>query len=107
MQSIPQILIEFDPAKDELNWEKHGVRFSTAQFVFLDPHRLERPDDSHENPGEDRIQTLGRVGKILFVVYAERGNAIRLISARTANKNERKSYNGYDPLNSKGWRQAD
>lgn len=101
-----EYIFEFDENKDALNREKHGISFNAASYVFDDPNRLERDDDSVENPGEDRFQTLGKVGKIIFVVYAERGEAIRIISARYANKAERSTYNGYDPRNEKGWRKA-
>ena len=69
--------------------------------------RVERRDDSAGNTnGEERFQTLGKVGKVLFVVYAERGIKTRLISARLANKQEAGSYYGHDHNNSKGWTKA-
>ena len=76
--------------------------------MFLDPFRLERPDDSEGNEmREERWQTLGRVGKLFFVVYTEtmdeEGGAVRLISARIATKAEQRSYNGHDDDNIKGW----
>ena len=103
--------IVFDPAKAAENLRKHHVSFKTAALVFLDNFRLERPDDSkgHETR-EDRWQTLGRVGKLYFVVYTEttddEGEATRLISARRANKAEQRSYNGHDDDNTKGWTKA-
>jgi uncharacterized DUF497 family protein len=94
-----------------LNWKKHYVSFETATLVFLDPARIERLDDSESNiSGEERWQTLGKVGKLYFVVYTEtkdkKGEAIRLISARIATRAEQRSYNGHDN-NSKGWTRAD
>jgi uncharacterized DUF497 family protein len=94
-----------------LNWKKHYVSFKTATLVFLDPARIERLDDSKSNiSGEERWQTLGKVGKLYFVVYTEmkdkKGEAIRLISARIATRAEQRSYNGHDN-NSKGWTRAD
>lgn len=97
---------EYDTAKDELNWKKHGIRFSTAALVFNDPMRLEHLDDSAGNDDEERWQTLGKVGKVLFVVYTERGTNTRLISARPATKAERRSYYGNDDSNDKGWSSA-
>jgi uncharacterized DUF497 family protein len=101
-------LIEFDPKKDAANWVKHKIRLATAALVFADPMRIERLDDSEGNMSEEeRLQTLGRVGRVLFVVYTERGKKIRLISARLATKLEKRSYYGYDASNSKDWAKAD
>jgi uncharacterized DUF497 family protein len=99
---------EIDPNKAELNWKLHKVHLPTAKFVFSDTDRLERLDDSESNiSGEERWQTLGKVGKVLFVVYTDRGEITRLISARPANKAEKRSYYGHDKINFKGWRKAD
>jgi uncharacterized DUF497 family protein len=88
--------IEYDPEKDAQNWAKHRIRFSTAALVFADPMRIERLDDSKDNTsGEECWQTLGRVGKVVFVVYTERGENIRLVSARLATKAEKRSYYGH------------
>ncbi|MDR2096869.1 MAG: BrnT family toxin [Treponema sp.] len=76
--------------------------------IVGDPHRLERIDQSEGNTsGEERRQTVGMAGKVLFVVYMERGETTRLISARLANKAERRSYNGYYHIDGKGWSEAD
>jgi len=56
--------------------------------------------------GEDRTQTLGRVGKVLFVAYTERGEKKRIITARKANMTERRSYHGYYQIDGKGWARA-
>jgi uncharacterized DUF497 family protein len=99
--------IEFDPDKAEKNWKEHRVRLETAALVFVDPMRLERMDDSEGNmSGEERWQTLGKVGEVLFVVYTERGEKTRLISARPANGREKRSYYGNDNDNYKGWTKA-
>jgi len=100
--------IEFDPVKAELNWKEHKIKFETASLVFSDPMRIERRDDSKGNTSEeDRWQTLGMVNKVLFVVYTERGNKTRIISARAADKTERRSYYGNDNDNRKSWTKAD
>ena len=81
--------IEFDPEKSKINWQEHKVEFEDAALVFIDPLRIERRDDSQGNTaGEERWQTLGIVKKVLFVVYTERGEITRIISARAANKAE-------------------
>ena len=43
---------------------------------------------------EDRLQTLGMVNGVLFVVYTERGEKIRIITARKATPEERRIYYG-------------
>jgi len=100
--------IEWDDDKNEKNKRDHdGLGFEDAQFVFADPERLERQDRSEENTsGEERWQTLGMVGKVLFVVYTERGENKRIISARIAEKHERRSYNGYYQIDGMGWSKA-
>ena len=99
--------IEFDQDKAKINFQVHKVRFETASLVFADPLRIERRDDSENNTtGEERWQTLGMVEKVLFVVYTERGKKTRIISARIANKAEKRSYYGHDDNNRKGWSKA-
>jgi len=80
--------VEWDDDKNEINKQEHeGLSFELAQLVFIDPNRLERLDRSESNKsGEERWQTLGMAGKVLFAVYTERGERKRIISARLANK---------------------
>ena len=94
---------EWDPEKDKINKKIHGISFSTAKFVFNDIERWERYDFSHSK-GEDRWQTIGLVDNVLFVVYTEQGEAIRIISARKADENERRVYDG--KRNAAGWTKA-
>ena len=84
--------IEWDPNKARTNLQKHGVHFSDAQIVLFDPNALTREDIRAE--GEQRFVTIGSdaIGCILVVVYAYRGDNIRLISARPATKKERGNY---------------
>ena len=88
------ILVEvvWDPEKAKINLNKHGIRFSDAEIVLSDPNGLTREDI--RTKGEQRFVTvgMGAVGRVLVVVFAHRGEDIRLISARTATKSERKSY---------------
>ncbi len=68
--------------------------FSDATDVFLDPFRLEREDTRHDY-GEARFVTIGQVNRrILTVVYTERGESVRLISARRATLRETNEYHG-------------
>jgi uncharacterized DUF497 family protein len=99
--------IEWDDDKNILNKQLHNLSFETAQYVFADPERLERFDRSVENTtGEERWQTLGMVDKVLFVIYTERGENKRIISARIAEKHERRSYNGNYQIDGMGWSKA-
>jgi len=99
--------IEWDEEKNILNKQEHDLSFESAQYVFADPERLERFDRSEGNAsGEERWQTLGMVEKVLFVVYTERGESKRIISARLAEKHERRSYNGHYQIDGMGWAKA-
>ena len=85
---------EWNAEKAQKNLEKHGVRFEIASAVFVDPDRITIIDDRFDY-GEERLVTLGRTHDgILVVVTTERdeGRTIRIISARKANKRERRSY---------------
>ncbi|MCL1812214.1 MAG: BrnT family toxin [Treponema sp.] len=100
--------ITWDEAKNDENKRKHKISFEVAQYVFSDPNRIWRFDRSEKNTsGEERWQTIGRVGKTFFVVYTEQeGRAVKetqIISARKAEKHERRSYNGYYRSDNKGW----
>ena len=85
--------IEWDDEKNAKNIRKHGLSFETAAYVFADPNRIEIYDEMHSD-GEDRWQVIGCIGKIVFVIYTERGDATRLISARLATARERMVYYG-------------
>ncbi|MBO7123076.1 MAG: BrnT family toxin [Treponema sp.] len=85
--------VEWDDSKNELNEKKHGIDFSTAALVFTDNARLEFFDAKHSDE-EDRYIVLGKVGRVLFVVYTERGDSTRIISARLATNAEEKIYYG-------------
>ena len=99
---------EWDEEKNAINIEKHGVSFRLAARVFEDEYRLERYDLSEGNDfEEDRIQTIGCVQKVLFVVYTERNSRCRIISARKANPKERRMYYGNGDLQTEGWRRFD
>lgn len=88
------MLFEWDDTKEKKNIVKHGIDFSTAALVFRDENRIEFYDEAHSEY-EDRYITIGRingVAVVVMVVYTERGNAIRLISARKATNQERSAY---------------
>ena len=104
---MPLLGVEWDEEKNAINKAVHHIDFEDAQYVFTDSNRLERVDKSVGNTSEEeRLQTLGIVGKVLFVVYTERGENKRLISARLATKAERRAYNGYYQVDGSGWHKA-
>lgn len=76
---------------NKLNKEKHKISFEVASYVFLEPNYVEMYDFEHSY-NEDRFVAIGKVGEIIFVVFTERGENIRLISARLATDNERRLY---------------
>jgi uncharacterized DUF497 family protein len=92
------VQFEWDPAKATENAHKHGVEFAEAQTVFGDPLELTIPDPDH-SVGEARFVSIGQsaVGRLLVVTYTERRGSIRLISAREATAQERKSYEYTNP----------
>lgn len=87
--------MEFDwnPTKAEQNLRKHGVSFTEAATIFVDPLELLIYDPDH-SVIEDRFVSIGRsvVGRLLVVGYTERGSTIRLIFARRATMPERFDY---------------
>ena len=85
------MIFEWDEDKNTANKEKHGISFETAAHVFEDPNYIEMFDFEHSTD-EDRYIAIGRVGDILFVVFTERRERVRLISARLATKAERGLY---------------
>ena len=85
------MIFEWDDEKNRINMEKHGIDFETAMLVFNDMQRIEIYDVEHSTT-EDRYNTIGMVHDVLFVVYTERKENIRLISARLATKTERSIY---------------
>jgi hypothetical protein len=83
---------EWDEAKAASNLAEHGVSFENAIGAFYDPWFVQDIDDREEY-GEERVQLLGMCdGVILHVTYTERGERIRLISARRATRRERDDY---------------
>lgn len=90
---IGEYIVEWDDNKAEINYKKHGIHFEDAALIFLDENLIDDYDEEHSDD-EDRIKVIGRVGKILVVIYTERGEKYRLISARRANKKERSKYHG-------------
>ncbi|HET7107091.1 MAG TPA: BrnT family toxin [Candidatus Acidoferrum sp.] len=84
---------EWDPAKARANRRKHRVTFEEAATVYGDALALTYPDPDH-SISEQRFITVGMSSarRLLIVAHAERGESIRIISARKATQSERKQY---------------
>jgi hypothetical protein len=83
---------EWDEAKARANERKHGVSFERAKQAFTDPLAIVLLDD-REDYGEERFVLIGLGGtSILFVAYTERGDRVRIISARRATRHEQEAY---------------
>ncbi|MCD2449972.1 BrnT family toxin [Methylicorpusculum oleiharenae] len=93
---------EWDPKKEEINIQKHGVTFEQASYVFADPYALNKYDEGHSED-EDRWLLLGKSMNevILVVVHTFKDldgiEHVRIISARKATKNESKEYQRRHP----------
>jgi uncharacterized DUF497 family protein len=82
---------EWDDEKDRANRIKHGVSFSDATEVFQNIRLT--AIDSRRDYGETRKITIGEAHfGVCVVVYTERDDVVRIISARRANERERKKY---------------
>jgi hypothetical protein len=84
--------VEWDPNKAVINLKKHGVSFSDAEAVLFDPNALSFEDTAAQ--GEQRLVVIGmdHLWRLLVVVYTDRDNRVRLISARPATRSERRQY---------------
>ena len=84
---------EWDARKSVSNLAKHRVSFEEATAVFADPLGRIMSDPRH-SVGEERYVLLGVSlrRRLLAVMYTERGDVIRLISARVATRQERRDY---------------
>jgi uncharacterized DUF497 family protein len=83
---------EWDEAKSEACFKERGFDFAYAARAFFDPKRIVHADTRHSY-GEDRYQLMGQIEQRLFlVVYTQRQQVTRIISARKANQREVKNY---------------
>ena len=82
---------EFDPAKDDINLEKHGVSLADAEGFEWESAVVRQ--DSREQYAEPRFEAKGYIGDRLHViVFCLRADAVHVISLRKANPREVKSY---------------
>ena len=90
---MSDLTFEWDAAKAEANYRKHGVDFPTATEAFGDPFGIEEFDPFSDEYGEDRFRLIAMGGgSLLAVVYVERTGNIRIISARHASRQEHDDY---------------
>jgi uncharacterized DUF497 family protein len=84
---------EWNPDKATRNFEKHGVSFQEAATVFKDPLSVTFGDPNH-SIGESRYIIIGisRFGQLLIVAHTDRGEKVRIISARKATRQEQRFY---------------
>ena len=83
---------EWNDAKARSNLAKHGVPFERASLVFADEWRVEELDELVAY-GEERWKVLGiAMGRLHAVVYTQRGEKFRIISARLATRHEQQDY---------------
>jgi uncharacterized DUF497 family protein len=83
----------WDERKAASNQRKHGISFAEAATAFADPLSVTIPDPDHSDV-EERFILIGQTGNVQVVVVAhvERGDTIRIISARPATRRERSFY---------------
>ena len=88
---------EWDETKRAANLVKHKIDFELAKEVFDDPCRIEFEDESMDY-GEMRLIVIGFATDVLLltVIYTERGERIRIISARRATPKERSLYHEFN-----------
>ncbi|NJN46377.1 MAG: BrnT family toxin [Candidatus Competibacteraceae bacterium] len=89
---------EWDPKKEKINFQQHGITFEQASYVFADPYALNKYDNEHSEEDEDRWLLLGKSMNevVLVVVHTFKDQdgieLVRIISARKATKNESTEY---------------
>ncbi len=90
--SLQGIAFEWDPRKAEANRRKHSVELELACEAFFDPFL--RVLDAGSEGGEARQAVVGLTSdwQLLYVVFAERDEVLRIISARPATPAERRFY---------------
>jgi uncharacterized DUF497 family protein len=84
---------EWDKGNIDKSFKKHGITPNEAEEVFLDEDIFLLKDIKHSQ-AEERFEAIGKItkGEILFLAFTVRGDKIRIISARRANKKERRLY---------------
>jgi uncharacterized DUF497 family protein len=89
---VRELKFTWDSNKNRRNQRIHGIAFEDAKYIFQDPQKIIIPDINHSKEHEERWNVIGIVDRVLFVVYVEEDDHIRIISARIATKKEREVY---------------
>ena len=95
--------VTWDDAKNRKNIAERQLPLSLGGVVLDDEMRIEKHDRRHSTPEQDRWQTVGRAGKVLFAVYTEIGESSHIISIRFADTEEKRLYYGVSDLQKAGW----
>jgi len=92
------VIFEWDERKSRANRQKHGVSFEEARTAFLDENARVIPDPEHSD-GEERFVLIGLSTSLRILVvchcYRHADEAIRIISARKADRAEQRQYRGW------------
>ena len=84
-------MFEWDEAKSQATFRARGFDFSFASRIF--DHDFYEIEDARRDYGERRLLATGRIeGRFYTVVYTQRGDTRRIISAREASRKERNAY---------------
>lgn len=86
--------VTWDPEKALTNIRKHGIAFEDATTVLSDPLSVTVLDPRYEHSDEPRFVTIGETDsrRLIVLVHADRGETVRIISARKPTRSERKRY---------------
>ncbi|MEZ4869998.1 MAG: BrnT family toxin [Caldilineaceae bacterium] len=90
--TLQEIQFEWESDKALTNIQKHRVAFEHACEVFFDPFFQQDDDDIVDGEVRERVVGMTEDWQVLYVVYTLRPDAIRIISARRATRQQRKSY---------------
>jgi uncharacterized DUF497 family protein len=87
------VSFEWDQEKARANLVKHGVSFNEAETIFIDPLVGLAPDPDHSlNEDREIAAGISSFGRLLLVSFTQRGDSVRIISARKLTAYERRLY---------------
>lgn len=88
-----QYTFEWDAEKARQNVDKHGISFEEVVTAFGDPLSVTVSDPDHSD-SEERQLLLGmsRRSRLVVVAFTERGDRLRIITARLASRREKRKY---------------
>lgn len=87
------VRFDWDEIKAERNIKRHGITFEEAETVFDDGMALIIEDETHSfDEPRELLNGYSERNRLLMVVFTQRANSVRIISARVANRKERKKY---------------